>query len=157
MTRSARLLPLLFCLTLLTGCAGGTLPVPWPPLPTSVILSPTPRPTVEPRPTSTRLTATPLPTPAPVLDAQEVYAAALRPDGLAPANTEGMTEYRLDVTVAPDLSEISGQADIRYTNREAAPLDTIYLHLYPNLWDGGMTVTEAQVDGASGERDLSVG
>ena len=59
-----------------------------------------------------------------------------------------MTEYRLDVTVAPDLSEITGQADIRYTNREAAPLDTIYLHLYPNLWDGGMTVTEAQVNGA---------
>ena len=148
MTRSARLLPLLFCLILLTGCAGGTLPVPWPPLPTSVILSPTPRPTVDAATeASTRLTATPLPTSEPALSAQEVYAAALRPDGLAPANTEGMTEYRLDVTVAPDLSEISGQADIRYTNREATPLDTIYLHLYPNLWDGGMTVTEAQVNG----------
>ena len=46
MTRSARLLPLLFCLILLTGCAGGMLPVPWPPLPTSVILSPTPWPTI---------------------------------------------------------------------------------------------------------------
>ena len=68
-----------------------------------------------------------------------------------------MTEYRLDVTVAPDLSEITGQADIRYTNREATPLDTIYLHLYPNLWDGGMTVTEAQVNGKAVRRDLSVG
>ncbi len=145
MMRTARLLSLLFCLTLLTGCVGGTLLVPWPPLPTSVILSPTPRPTIDP---STRLTATPVPTPAPALDAQAIYAAALRPDGLAQANTAGMTEYRLDVTVAPDLSGISGQADIRYTNREAMPLDTIYLHLYPNLWDGGMTVTETQVDGA---------
>ena len=59
-----------------------------------------------------------------------------------------MTEYRLDVTVTPDLSGISGQADIRYTNREATPLDAVYLHLYPNLWDGGMTVTEARVNGA---------
>ena len=154
MTRSARLLPLLFCLTLLTGCAGATLPVPWPPLPTSVILSPTPRPTID---ASVRLTATPLPTSEPALGAQEVYAAALRPDGLTPANTEGMTEYRLDVTVAPDLSKITGQADIRYTNREATPLATIYLHLYPNLWDGGMTVTEARVNGEAVDADLSIG
>ena len=48
-----------------------------------------------------------------------------------------MTEYRLNVTVAPDLSEITGQADILYTNREATPQDTIYLHLYPNLWMAG--------------------
>ena len=138
----------MFCLTLLTGCAGATLPVPWPPLPTSVILSPTPRPTVDASTdASARLTATPLPTPAPVLGAQAVYAAALRTDGLPPAETAGMTEYHLNVNVAPDLSKISGQADIRYTNREATPLDTIYLHLYPNLWDGGMTVTEAQAEG----------
>ena len=42
-----RLLPLLLCLILLTGCVGGTLLVPWPPMPTSVILSPTPRPTID--------------------------------------------------------------------------------------------------------------
>ncbi len=144
MIRTPRLLLLLFCLALLTGCAGATLPVPWPPMPTSVILSPTARPTIDP---ATRLTATPLPTVVPALSEQDVYAAALRPDGLAPAKTAGMTGYRLDVTVAPDLSGISGQAEIRYTNRETTPLDTIYLHLYPNLWDGGMTVTEAQVDG----------
>ena len=144
MIRTARFLLLLFCLTLLTGCAGAMLPVPWPPMPTSVIISPTPRPTID---ASTRLTATPVPTPAPSLSAQAVYAAALRPDGLPPAKTAGMTEYHLNVTVAPDLSKISGQADIRYTNREAIPLDTIYLHLYPNLWDGGMTVTATQVDG----------
>ena len=80
MMRTARLLPFLFCLTLLAGCAGGTLVVPWPPLPTSVILSPTPRPTID---AAIRLTATPLPTSEPALGAQEVYAAALRPDRLA--------------------------------------------------------------------------
>jgi hypothetical protein len=144
MMRTAPPLVLLFCLILLTGCAGGSLFVPWPPLPTSVILSPTPRPTIN---AAVRLTATPLPTPAPILNKPEVYAAALRPDGLPPAKTAGMTEYRLNVNVAPDLSKITGQADILYTNRESVPLDTIYLHLYPNLWDGGMTVTEAQVDG----------
>jgi hypothetical protein len=142
--RPSRLLPFLLCLILLTGCAGGTLLVPWPPLPTSMILSPTPRPTID---AAIRLTATPLPTSEPALSAQEVYAAALRPNGLASVNTPGMTEYRLDATVAPDLSRISGQANILYTNREATPLDTIYLHLYPNLWDGGMTVTEARMNG----------
>lgn len=139
----ARILFVLFCLLLLTGCVAAPLPL-LPPMPTSVLLSPTPRPTID---ASVRLTATPLPTPAHVLSEQAVYTAALRPDGLPPAETDGMTEYHLNVTVAPDLSGITGQADIRYTNREAIPLDTVYLHLYPNLWDGGMTVTETQVDG----------
>jgi hypothetical protein len=142
--RTPRFLPLLFCLFLLTGCAGAMLPVPWPPMPTSVILSPTPRPTID---ASARLTATPLPTPMPSLTEQEIYSAALRPQGIAPASTDGLTAYRLDVTVAPDLSLLTGQEHIRYTNRETVPLDTVYLHLYPNLWDGGMTVTDAQVAG----------
>ena len=156
MMRTARLLTLLFCLILLTGCAGGSLLVPWPPMPTSVILSPTPRPTLVDR-ASTRLTATPLPTSEPVLGAQEVYAAALRPDGLAPVNTAGMTEYRLDVTVAPDLSEITGQADIRYTNREAdAPGHDLSAPLSQPVGrrddrDGGPGERQG------GERDLSVG
>ena len=113
MMRTTRPLILLFCLSLLTGCAGGTLLVPWPPLPTSVILLPTPRPVVgASTDAATRLTATPLPTPALDFSKSKAYAAALRPNGLAPANTAGMTEYRLDVNVAPDLSEISGQADV---------------------------------------------
>ncbi len=144
MIRTVRLLPLLFCLILLAGCAGAMLPVPWPPMPTSVILSPTPRPTID---ASARLTATPLPTPMPSLTEQEIYSAALRPQEIAPASTDGLTAYRLDVTVAPDLSLLTGQEHIRYTNRETVPLDTVYLHLYPNLWDGGMTVTDAQVAG----------
>ena len=60
MIRDGTLLLLLFCLALLTGCGGATLPLPWPPMATSAILSPTPRPTID---VSTRLTATPLPTP----------------------------------------------------------------------------------------------
>ena len=86
---------------------------------------------------------------------QDVYAAALRPDGLAPVNT-WHDRVPARVNVAPDLSEITGQADIRYTNREATPLDTIYLHLYPNCGtaddrDGGPGERQG------GERDLSVG
>jgi hypothetical protein len=154
MMRAACLLPLLLCLSVLTGCAGGTLFVPWPPLPTSVILSPTPRPTID---AAIRLTETPLPTPAPSVSKSEVYSTALRLDGLPSAKTTGMTEYRLDVTVAPDLSEITGQAHVRYTNREAVPLDVVYLHLYPNLWDGGMTVTEARVNGAPVETTYPAG
>jgi hypothetical protein len=78
----------------------------------------------------------------------EVYAAALRPEakmGFDPA--AGLTQYHLNVSLAPDLSRLSGQAHIRYTNREKTPLDMVYLHLFPNLWNGGLTVSNAQVAG----------
>lgn len=133
--RLTRLLTLLLGLVL-AGCVGATSPVPWPPKPMSVILTPTPRPT-----------APPLPTPAASLTKRQVYEAALRPLLKDHVPTDGMTEYRLDVELAPDLSWLTGQAQIRYTNRETVPLDTVYLHLYPNLWDGGMTVTDVQVAG----------
>lgn len=141
--RLTRLSLLLFCLVL-AGCANATLPAPWPPLPTSALLTPTPRPTID---AATRIAATPLPTPVTALTEDEVYSAALRSQGIAPASTDGLTAYRLDVTVAPDLSWLTGREQIRYTNRAAVPLDTVYLHLYPNLWDGGMTVTDARVAG----------
>jgi hypothetical protein len=58
-----------------------------------------------------------------------------------------MTQYHLDLNLAPDLSELVGQANIRYTNREQVPLDRVDLHLLPNLWDDGMTVSNALVAG----------
>ena len=99
-----------------------------------------PAPASPPSPTSA-------PAPASGLVARQVYDAALRPQVKDQIHTEGMTEYRLTVDLASDLSQLSGQEEISYTNREAAALDAIYLHLYPNLWSGGMTVSDAQVAG----------
>jgi Peptidase family M1 domain len=83
-------------------------------------------------------------------DEWDTYLTALRPQERPQIETlEGMTQYRLDLRLASDLSQLAGQADIRYTNREQVPLDRVYLHLFPNLWDDGMTVSSAQVAGQS--------
>ncbi len=71
-----------------------------------------------------------------------VYEAALRPGSAQGLDLAGMTQYSLTVSLAPDLTGLSGAEAITYTNREQVRLDTIYLHLFPNLWDGGMTVTD---------------
>ena len=81
-------------------------------------------------------------------DEWSTYLAALRPQAKpATADLEGMTQYHLDLRLASDLSQLMGQADIRYTNREQVPLDRVHLHLFPNLWDDGMTVSTAEVAG----------
>jgi hypothetical protein len=79
---------------------------------------------------------------------QEILTATLRPEaGLTPTDTASLTLYRLNVELADDISAMEGQADIRYTNREQVALDTVYLHLFPNLWDGGLTVTDVMAGG----------
>lgn len=99
----------------------------------------TPPTTALPPPSATPTAALPDDDPAPL--------AALRPEAAAGINLAGLTRYRLTVTLAADLSRLTGEAEIRYTNREGAPLDRVLLHLYPNLWDGDMTVTDTRADG----------
>jgi hypothetical protein len=148
-----RLLLFVSAVLLLTGCAAGPQPD-------------TGRPPASPTvtgeasaPAATRITAAP-PDPSPQPSASsaattpspwdewDTYLSALRPQVLpAPAGLEGMTQYHLDVRLAPDGSRVFGQAEIRYTNREQVPLDVVYLHLFPNLWNDGMTVSDARVAG----------
>lgn len=79
---------------------------------------------------------------------RDTYLSAFRPQAKPAAEAlEGMTQYHLDLHLAPDGSQVTGQADIRYTNREQVPLDMVYLHLFPNLWNDGMTVSNVQVAG----------
>ncbi len=78
----------------------------------------------------------------------DTYLTALLPEARPTADLlAGMTQYHLNVLLASDLTALTGEADIRYTNRETEPLDIVYLHLFPNLWDGGMTVSRALVAG----------
>ncbi len=50
-----------------------------------------------------------------------------------PATLPDASCYTLDVTVYPERSRLAGALQVRYTNREAAPLDAIVFRLYPNL------------------------
>lgn len=140
--RRSPFLFLLLCLLLLAGCAAP---------PAASTPTPAPLPAV-PRPTDTPEASASAPVPAPTAvapPAEDVsrYTAALRPRAATGLRLDGLTRYRLDVTLAPGLAGLIGRAEIRYTNREAVALDVIYLHLYPNLWDGGMAVTDVQVAG----------
>lgn len=123
---------------------------PAPPvIPTGAPTTAASSPTATTQPPATPAAAQPTSAPSDVPDSagQQVYDAVLRPQAEGSIRTEGMTEYRLTVNLAPDLSRLAGQEEIRYTNRETIPLDVVYLHLYPNLWDDGMTVTDAQAAG----------
>lgn len=142
----ARILPLLLYLIVAAGCARLGLPSAPP------VTSPTPPVTLTRPPATAAAPATRAPappaTPQPARpDADMAPLAALRPAAAAGLDLAGLTRYRLNVVLAADLSRLAGEAQIRYTNREGVPLDRIMLHLYPNLWDGGMTVTDVRADG----------
>ncbi len=83
---------------------------------------------------------------AAAVDDPAAYLAAMRPDATAGLDLAGPTRYRLALTLPADLGQVSGEAHIRYTNREDKALDRILLHLYPNLWGGGMMVTAVRVE-----------
>ena len=165
--RPKALLILLLIILLLTGCVLLLVLVRPKPRLASVMPPPTALPalTVTPAPVIAPVTPDPLATPrptatpvAPLLDGSQ-YTVALRPvarqgldpalDPAAGALLAGMTRYSLTVTLAPDLTRLTGAATIRYTNREDAPLAAVYLHLFPNLWNGGMTVSDVRVGGRS--------
>jgi hypothetical protein len=160
---------LIFAVCLCVMLAAGCVPMMPPPAPT---IAPTPQPALTqltPRataaPTVTRApstaapitsgSATPTPTPRPPLADWGIYEAALRPATVQRLASElrpggslaGMTQYSLTVTLASDLSQVDGAALVRYTNREDAPLNEVYFHLFPNIWDGGMTVSDVRVAG----------
>jgi hypothetical protein len=130
-------------------------------------VSPTAQPVAaEPRPTASS-SALPAPTAGPISHTQtagglaapwdewSVYESALRPAtetqpaGLLPLTSTlaAMNQYHMDLTLPADLSRLDGQAQIAYTNRTTVTLDSLYLHLFPNLWGDGMTVSDLKVDG----------
>ena len=59
----------------------------------------------------------------------------------------GASEYRIDMRIADTLTEVSGEQQVRYTNRENAPLNEIYVRLFPNALGGKMRVSNVSVDG----------
>ena len=58
------------------------------------------------------------------------------------------SEYRIDLRIDDSLTAVLGEQQVRYTNREDAPLEDIYLRLFPNALGGEMNVSDVTVDGA---------
>lgn len=58
----------------------------------------------------------------------------------------GASIYHLDLQISNEMTKVSGEMDIRYTNQESVNLDAIYFHLYPNLLGGSMAVAAVQVN-----------
>ncbi|MEJ5198027.1 MAG: M1 family metallopeptidase [Anaerolineae bacterium] len=140
--------------------------------PTVTMATATVVPTAVASPTSAPTTATaatptiaPTPTPAPAPVNWDIYAAALRPaiiQQLAPDIQPGgrlshLTQYSITVTLDAGLKWVSGRQIVRYTNTERVPLEEIYFHLFPNLWDGHMSVSAVAVDGRPTEAALESG
>ncbi len=75
----------------------------------------------------------------------------------AGGDLSGLTQYSLTVTLSADLKRVDGRARVRYTNNERDPLSEVYFHLFPNVWNGGMTVAGVSVDGRPVEPILESG
>src|SRR5678809_1076158 len=115
-------------------------------------------------PASTRTPGKPVATVAPpatpeampfTLDQADDAQAALLPAFAADAGAlPQATRYVIDVTVGLDgerSATYTGREAVRYTNREAAPLDALYLMLWPNYepqYVGGLALGRVRVAGA---------
>ncbi len=77
----------------------------------------------------------------------DAYTATLRPAAQQGLDLRDLTQYHIALDLAGDFKTLRGQQQVYYTNRTPVALDSVYFHLYPNLWQGGMTVDRVQVNG----------
>ena len=94
----------------------------------------------------TRLQPVVLPT---AWDDRSLYAANLVPDqqGIL-EGLPGASVYHIDLTIDDSLVSLNGKEEILYTNREKAPLQELYLRLFPNLVGGTETLANLTVNDA---------
>ena len=79
-----------------------------------------------------------------------LYSPAMRPAFLEDLAALGpLSRYRLEITVDPEHSQVSGREIIQYANTDRSAQTDIYLRLFPNLpgYGGEMTVSNLSVDG----------
>lgn len=121
--------------------------------------------TVQPQKAATALPPTTAPTPtdappaprvppSPIFDTdwddRTPFAAGLRPDQQSVLNNRpGASVYHLAVTIAPDMTHVTGKESVRYTNTETTTLDTVVFRLFPNVLGGTSTVSNLTVDETS--------
>jgi aminopeptidase N len=59
----------------------------------------------------------------------------------------GASVYHLDVRISANMRRLEGQEEVRYTNQESAPLNEVYIRLFPNRLGGRATIANLQVNG----------
>ncbi len=60
---------------------------------------------------------------------------------------QGASVYHIELTIDENLTHVTGTEEVRYTNREAAPLNEVEFRLFPNLLGGSMNVGKITVNG----------
>ena len=79
---------------------------------------------------------------------RSLYAEGLIPSEKgALRKLDGATVYHLDLNINRNLSRVTGQQQVWYTNREDVPLHEIYFRLYPNVTGGSIEIASLQVEG----------
>jgi hypothetical protein len=58
----------------------------------------------------------------------------------------GATVYHIEFQISDDFFRLTGQEEVRYTNRESEPLNEIYFRLFPNITGGSAAVAAVRVD-----------
>ena len=59
----------------------------------------------------------------------------------------GASVYHLDVALSDDMTTVHGREEVRYTNTEDVPLDSVVFRLFPNLTGGSIAVSGLTVNG----------
>jgi hypothetical protein len=153
------LLGILIWSLLLSGLAGCSTPPEPTATPTAIptvrlelpTIEPTREPTTEPTaPPTAPLSSSPAPTEAVEPTLPEIYGPAMRPGFAEDLIALGpVSQYRIEVTVDPDRSLVSGREVVRYVNNDPTSQEAVYFRLYPNLagYGGEMQVSHLQVEG----------
>lgn len=55
--------------------------------------------------------------------------------------------YHIEINLTDELSYIKGTEEVRYTNGEDIPLEEVRFHLFPNILDGQMRISNLKVNG----------
>ena len=112
----------------------------------------------DPEPSPTSLPDGPVALPAPSLfqtpwDDRELFRSGLiaeQQDVLD--EMAGASVYHLVLNI-DEPTTVSGQMEVRYTNQEAAPLETVVFHLFPDQLGGSIVINDVTLNGQTVQTD----
>ena len=163
------------CSPLVTATPVPTAEATRTPAPTQTVIAPSATPPIPTATlTQTPSTATPTPvstsTPSPAITPPSTaigdwrdltpYRAAMRSEFAADVDQFAQaTQYKIDLTIAPNLAGYTATQQVHFVNRQTTPLDKIYFRLYPNAptYGGKLTISTLQVNGAQVQPMLEAG
>lgn len=81
-------------------------------------------------------------------DNQTIYASGLIESERETLQLlQGTSVYHIDLTIADDLTHLTGTETVRYTNRESEALSIIAFQLYPNQLGGKIEISDPRING----------